>query len=183
MGQLETLKALSALQLAYPKDFSEQQLDFYVNMLNDIPPDILFAAVRKLINTSSFLPTIAELRAEANTVAKMAAGKETMNADEAWGKVQKAIASVGMYEVPDFDDEILAETVKNLGWKEICQTPIEDTAILRAQFRKAFEQASTRRAEKRETMTAIRQSGVHTAIGNTFAGLLPNVNDTHGKRG
>ena len=154
MSKLDTLKALSFLQLAYNRSLSEQQLEFYVEMLKDVHPGILAVAVRKLINTSKFLPTIAEIREAANAVDDIANGCVGLDADQAWGIVQKAIKSVGQYAKPVFEDEVLAETVDHLGWKDICQTPVDDTAILRAQFRKAFETNRERRKERKAFQTA-----------------------------
>lgn len=136
-----TLKAIGLLQLAYKKEFDEQQLDFYVSMLADIPPAALAAGVTYCIQHSKFLPSIAEIREAAQTGINLASGTHAMTENEAWGLVQKAIRSVGMYEKPKFDSPILQQVVDRLGWKDICQTPTEDTGILRAQFRRAYEES------------------------------------------
>lgn len=154
MDKLRTLKAISPLQLAYKRELGEAQMDFYVEMLQDIQPEMVAIAVRKLINSSKFLPTIAEIREAANAVVSMAYERTSLDADQAWGIVQKAIKSVGQYERPSFDDAVLAETVDNLGWKEICQTPVDDTAILRAQFRRAFEANQNREKERKSFQAA-----------------------------
>lgn len=177
MAEIKTLQALAFLQLAYTRDLSEEQLDFYVEMLRDIDPAILETAVRKLIQTSKFLPTIAEIRSAAATLEGLACGTaEQLDADEAWGQVQRAIHSVGYYARPEFDSEALMETVDSLGWQEICQTPVEDTPILRAQFRRAYEQNLARRAEKKEFRRAIIQGGNQKKIAGAVRMLKEKMN-------
>lgn len=176
MAEIKTLQALAFLQLAYTRDLSEEQLDFYVEMLRDIDPAILETAVRKLIQTSKFLPTIAEIRSAAATLEGLACGTAELDADEAWGQVQRAIHSVGYYARPEFDSEALMETVDSLGWQEICQTPVEDTPILRAQFRRAYEQNLARRAEKKEFRRAIIQGGNQKKIAGAVRMLTEKMN-------
>lgn len=176
MAEIKTLRALAFLQLAYTRDLSEDQLDFYVEMLCDIDPAILETAVRKLIHTSKFLPTIAEIRSAAAALEGLACGTAELDADEAWGQVQRAIHSVGYYSRPQFDSEVLMETVDSMGWQEICQTPVEDTQILRAQFRRAYEQALARRMEKKDFRRAIIQGGNQKKIAGAVRMLKEKMN-------
>lgn len=152
MDKIATLKALAILQLAYPTDMSRERLDMYVNMLMDLPPNLLASAVTYCINHCRFLPSVAELRDTAARATALANGDtDEDSAATAWGRVQKAIASVGYTGRPDFsDDPILADVVDHLGWKEICMTPVDDTAILRAQFRKAYEAGCRKRKDVRD---------------------------------
>ena len=50
--------------------FREAQMQTYGAMLNDIPPEIQFQAVKNVIKTAKFLPTIAEIREEAIRIAR-----------------------------------------------------------------------------------------------------------------
>lgn len=182
MDKIATLKALAILQLAYPTDMSRERLDMYVNMLMDLPPNLLASAVTYCINHCRFLPSVAELRDTAARATALANGDtDEDSAATAWGRVQKAIASVGYTGRPDFsDDPILADVVDHLGWKQICLTPVDDTAILRAQFRKAYEAG----CRKRRDVKDFRQSGIHISprftqavMGKTEA--LPEGGDVH----
>lgn len=137
--EISTLRAIGLLQLAYKNDLPEERLRFYVEMLKDIPPAALSAGVKYCINHCNFLPTIAEIRKASEKVTTLAMGTKPIDSATAWGKVQKAIAAVGYTGVPDFDDPVTQRVVDRFGWKEICQTPTDDTSILRAQFRKAYE--------------------------------------------
>lgn len=151
-NQEQTLRSIGLLQLAYQNDLPEERLAFYVEMLKDIPPAALRAGVMYCINHCKFLPSIAEIRDATDRATAMASGASDENsAAEAWGRVQRAIASVGYTGRPDFsDDPILANVVNHLGWKEICQTPVDDTSILRSQFRKAYESECRKRKDIRD---------------------------------
>jgi len=129
---------------------TEQRMELYVEMLSDINASLLSNVVLKLLMTARKLPTIAEIREKAEQAMELINGSEKLGADEAWGVVQKKIMSVGQYSKPHFDDAVLSETVDNLGWIEICQTPIEQSATLRAQFRKAYEQCLERSKTRKQ---------------------------------
>ena len=163
MDKAQTLKALALLQIAYPQDMSKDRLKLYVEMLKDIPPELLAVAVTYCINKCTFLPSIAELRKAAEKGSSTAQNKYD-TAASAWGRVQKAIASVGYTGRPDFsDDPVLAQVVKQFGWLEICKTPADDTAILRAQFRKAYEQTQERMKDRDKFQQAGQIAGVNLA--------------------
>lgn len=148
--EVSTLRAIGLLQLAYKNDLPEERLRFYVEMLKDIPTPALSAGVKYCINHCTFLPTIAEIRAASEKVATLAMGTKPIDSATAWGKVQKAIAAVGYTGVPAFDDPVTQRVVERFGWKEICQTPTDDTAILRAQFRKTYESEAAHVSEVKE---------------------------------
>ena len=177
MDKIATLKALAILQLAYPTDMSRERLDMYVNMLMDLPPNLLASAVTYCINHCRFLPSVAEPRATA-----LANGDtDEDSAATAWGRVQKAIAFAGYTGRPDFsDDPILADVVDHLGWKQICLTPVDDTAILRAQFRKSYEAGCRKRRDVHDFSQVgicISPQFTQAVTGKTEA--LPEGGDVH----
>ncbi len=54
--------ALELLAAGWPQQFTREQVTVYAEMLADVPPDELVAAVRHLIATSDFRPSVAEVR-------------------------------------------------------------------------------------------------------------------------
>lgn len=140
MAKSDTLKALSGLQLAYGRSLDKEQMLFYVSMLADIEPDLLEKAVKKIIMTSKLLPSIAEIREMATGLKKSVTGTRDPESGLAWGEVQKQIRATGYCGKPKFSSLLIMEAVNRLGWKDICSTPIEDTGILRAQFRRVYEE-------------------------------------------
>lgn len=159
MDKVSTTKAIAPLQLAFKGALEKDRLQFYVMMLSDIPPQILEVAVKKLIMTNKFLPSIAEIRETAYGIKGTISGTATPDESEAWGEVIKAIRSVGYYGKPKFSHEAITAAVNNIGWQDICMTTNDGMNTLRAQFRRAYQLASQRQKDNRD---------------NTVLGISPN---------
>lgn len=150
MDKVSTTKAIAPLQLAFKGALEKDRLQFYVMMLSDIPPQILETAVKKLIMTNKFLPSIAEIRETAYGIKDTISGTAAPDESEAWGEVVKAIRSVGYYRKPKFSHEAITTAVNNIGWQDICMTTIEGMNTLRAQFRRAYQLAAQRQKDNRD---------------------------------
>lgn len=150
MDKVSTTKAIAPLQLAFKGALEKDRLQFYVMMLSDIPPQILEVAVKKLIMTNKFLPSIAEIRETAYGIKGTISGTAAPDESEAWGEVVKAIQSVGYYGKPKFSHEAITAAVNNIGWQDICTTPNEGTNTLRSQFRRAYQLAAQRQKDNRD---------------------------------
>ena len=150
MDKVSTTKAIAPLQLAFKGALEKDRLQFYVMMLSDIPPQILEVAVKKLIMTNKFLPSIAEIRETAYGIKGTVSGTAAPDESEAWGEVVKAIQSVGYYGKPTFSHEAITAAVNNIGWQDICTTPNEGTNTLRSQFRRAYQLAAQRQKDNRD---------------------------------
>ena len=150
MNKQEILKAVAPLQLAFKGNLDDARMRLYVEMLSDIPPQILEAAVKKLIMTNKFLPSIAEIRETAYGIKDTISNTAAPDESEAWGEVIKAIWSVGYYGKPTFSHEAITTAVNNIGWQDICTTPNEGTNTLRSQFRRAYQLAAQRQKDNRD---------------------------------
>lgn len=150
MNKQEILKAVAPLQLAFKGNLDDARMRLYVEMLSDIPPQILEAAVKKLIMTNKFLPSIAEIRETAYGIKGTISGTAAPDESEAWGEVMKAIRSVGYYGKPKFSHEAITTAVNNIGWQDICMTTIEGMNTLRSQFRRAYQLAAQRQKDNRD---------------------------------
>lgn len=150
MNKQEILKAVAPLQLAFKGNLDDARMRLYVEMLSDIPPQILEAAVKKLIITNKFLPSIAEIRETAYGIKGTISGTAAPDESEAWGEVVKAIQSVGYYRKPKFSHEAITTAVNNIGWQDICMTTNDGMNTLRAQFRRAYQLAAQRQKDNRD---------------------------------
>ena len=150
MNKQEILKAVAPLQLAFKGNLDDARMRLYVEMLSDIPPQILEAAVKKLIMTNKFLPSIAEIRETAYGIKGTISGTAAPDESEAWGEVIKAIRSVGYYGKPTFSHEAITTAVNNIGWQDICMTTNEGINTLRSQFRRAYQLAAQRQKDNRD---------------------------------
>lgn len=150
MNKQEILKAVAPLQLAFKGNLDDARMRLYVEMLSDIPPQILEAAVKKLIMTNKFLPSIAEIRETAYGIKGTISGTAAPDESEAWGEVIKAVRSVGYYGKPKFSHEAITVTVNNIGWQDICMTTNEGMNTLRSQFKRAYQLAAQRQKDNRD---------------------------------
>lgn len=150
MNKQEILKAVAPLQLAFKGNLDDARMRLYVEMLSDIPPQILEAAVKKLIMTNKFLPSIAEIRETAYGIKGTISGTAAPDESEAWGEVVKAIQSVGYYGKPKFSHAAITAAVNNIGWQDICMTTYDGMNTLRAQFRRAYQLAAQRQKDNRD---------------------------------
>jgi hypothetical protein len=105
-------------------------------MLEDIPYDVAENAVMEHMCTSTFPPSIAEIR---RLCAQRCAPK-IPGFDEAWGTVQRAKQKYGWLHPEEAFatmDDLTLQVVKNLGWSNLCRS--ENPAADRANFREAYE--------------------------------------------
>lgn len=145
MTEIEAQKIVTMLVTAYPTTLakldSEQRSDtrrVYREMIIDIEPQVAAQAVRGLLATSKFLPSIAELR-EACMIIKY--GRRRPGGD-AWGDVIKALKRYGYTRTPgrdfQFEDPLVARAVSAFGWSELCGS---DNAVAdRARFIELYDQ-------------------------------------------
>lgn len=133
--------------------------------LSDIPYDIAEKAIIKVLSTSHFFPTIADIR---EAVAQMTQPR-TLDAMEAWGLIGQAIRQFGYYRQKEAMESLpddVAEMVKRFTWRELCLS--ENIETLRAQFRMAWETQSKRKNELKALPSEIRSLLEDTAKGMKF---------------
>jgi hypothetical protein len=121
--------------------------------LSDIPYDVAEKALIKVLSTSKFFPTVADIRESIADITQ----PRTLDAMEAWGLIGQAIRKFGYYrqkEAMEFLPDDVAEMVKQFTWWELCMS--EEPEILRAQFRKAWEIRSKRKNEMKALPINIR---------------------------
>ena len=109
------LKSITMMFTAYGQGGDAERIAMYVEMLADIPDDVLDKVCKKAVYESKYLPSIAELVQSANNFIGEVAGQTILPWDEAWKEIEKA--------------------VKAFGWQELCEVTIKELPIVRAQLR------------------------------------------------
>lgn len=139
MKKSEVTELVAILSATFTRPpMAEKTCQVYENMLADLERQAAHRAVSRLINTSKWLPTIAEIRAAA---VELEHGARRAGA-EAWGDVNEAIRKFGRYGVPEFSDPLVAECVRSFGWLSLCDST-NDTAD-RARFIELYESLAER---------------------------------------
>lgn len=141
MTRAEITELLAIIAAAWPGGhFAGRTVDVYRNMLADLDYPAAQAAVSRLITTSRFLPTVAEIRSAAVDVTQ---GPRRLGG-EAWGDVVAEIRRVGYVGEPRFDDPCVTECVKALGWRHLCIGEAPEASD-RARFSELYDRLQERR--------------------------------------
>lgn len=113
MNRKEILKMLNILQVSYPnfyKGFSKQELeeavDLYEEMFKDDDSKLVLIALKEVINTSEYPPTIATIKNKMFNLTH----KDNISNDKLWDALVKAISRSNYYAEEEFDK--LPELVK-----------------------------------------------------------------------
>jgi len=114
----QAAKLVGALLSVYPQaQFGQASAGMYERLLADLDFDVATRAVDRLVKSSKWLPTVAEIRAAATDVQH---GPRRLGV-EAWGDVAAAVRSVGAYRpAPRFPDPLVTECVRLMGWRNLC---------------------------------------------------------------
>lgn len=174
---------VSALQTYYPRFNllpNGEAIELWYTELNDIPFEVLSAALRKWVNTERWPPSIAELRA---LCADITQGKAP-DWGEAWREMVRAVGRYGYMresEAMASLSPLTRKAVSFIGWQDICMC--DSPEILRAQFRQVYESVTRREVEDRQLPPALKDE--IALIGTSVHASLPQIlpakkNQIHG---
>ena len=144
MTKEEFLEGITLLGLAYDKEFTKQQIEVWYSMLGGYTKEQLRDAIKELIKTETYLPTIAHIT---NQIAK----KETNhipNAEDEWEEVLRMIRRYGTYRQQEALDNLKPYTayiVSHIGYQIICMST--DNTWNRKEFIAEYNQLKEREKE------------------------------------
>lgn len=121
--------------------------------LSDIPYEVAEKALIKVLATSRFFPTVAEIREAATELTQ----PRMMDWSEAWGLIGQAIRRHGFYGEAEAMAELpedVARMAKRFGWRDLCLN--ENVDVMRAHFKQAWEIEQKRKQEVIALPTEIR---------------------------
>ena len=162
MTREETISVLTILKSAYPKFYqgmsrndAEAVINLWSVMFADTFIDDVKLALYKIISTSQFPPSVAELRQA------IVSTKEGYVADvgDVWNEITRAVRNFGYArekEALESISPIAQKAVKYMGgWQTLCQS--ETVMVDRAHFIKIYSQIEKRESEERLIPLAIRE--------------------------
>ena len=125
----------------------------YVDGLLDLDYERTRMALVRVVRTSRFLPTVAEIRESAMDVEH----GTRKTGGQAWGECIALIEKYGSHRWPgiDFpiDDALIAQTIRAFGWLNLCKTEGDAAkAADRARWIELYENLS--KGERKETQIA-----------------------------
>lgn len=158
----QIVKILSTLQLAYSTDLSIERLEMYVEMLADINPVTLEQAIKNIVKTRKFLPTIAEIREECSALsAYVNMYDEVETAQTAWEKVIKVAGTYGYDNGKEHLEEITLTAARAI-WSSFNPRMGHEynEASCRAQFIKCYEQLIDREKHRQRMANSIKDNHI-----------------------
>lgn len=139
MRRSEAAKLVAMLSAAYrDAAISDATSELYETMLADLEFAVTQQAVARLICTSKWLPTVAEIRA---TAADIQLGP-VRSGGEAWGDVLAEIRRTGYIGVPRFNDPLVARCSDIMTWRGLCLG--DNEAADRARFIELYDNLAAR---------------------------------------
>lgn len=144
MNTMEFSTIASAIQAAYPNHTvmpDRQSKEVWYTMLNDLEYKVCLTAIKQIISTSKFPPSIADIREKCTTLTCI----QVKDWGDAWQDVLDAIRFSGMYQENEAIarlDDMTAKCVKRLGYQNLCTS--ENIVADRANFRMIYEQEAKR---------------------------------------
>lgn len=127
--------ALEYLAAGLRGDISADRIDFYFEMLRDLPLQDVIAALAVAGRTCEFFPAPATIRALASE--DMAPADA---AERAWERFRYALAHVSVYDTVDFADPVLHAVIRSLfgGWPQTIEIQSNRLSFVRIDFLKAY---------------------------------------------
>ena len=150
MNEREFATIASAIKAAWPNANimpDKQSKNVWYTMLADLDYTICTNAIKQLMSTNIFPPSIAEIRQKCIAVCEI----PEKDWGDAWKSVQKAIGAWGYMredEAMETFDDRTRSVVRRLGWRNICHS--ENIAADRANFRMIYE--AELKAEKEQKL-------------------------------
>jgi hypothetical protein len=121
----------------------------YRDLLDDLSYEQCNAALRVLLQTRTWLPSVADIRSTALEITRgpVRAG------GEAWGSVLRAISAEGVYRQPGVDfvfaDPVTAQCVAAFGWQNLCSS--ENPTADRARFVELYDKLATQHRREQQS--------------------------------
>lgn len=117
------------------------------------------AAMTKLLQTSVFFPTVAEIFKEADKMEAFAAAKHTGNAiptaAEAWEEVQGLVKEFYVYRKWEFSCQQVEKAARRFGIYELCTLESDAVNTARAQFMRIYDSIVSQGQENRQNQRAL----------------------------
>ena len=133
MNKEKFLKIITYMGIAYNKEFTKEQIEVWYSFLKDYSEEELNNAVKVLVNTEKYLPTIAHIKEQ---IAKSKL-RNMPSAEDEWEEVIKAIHRFGSYREEQALESLNPYTAKVLsyiGYYRVCTSNQEEQTWNKKEF-------------------------------------------------
>ena len=152
-GAILTLAVLTA---AYNKELPRETLEIYVNLLQHHRRDDLMVAGQRLIATSRWFPTVAEI---IETVCQVSDPSPAPTVEAAWAEVLEAARNRGRDDRPSWSHPAVGVALDNVGgYRHLCDQPDAYLNVTRREYHKQYD-AFIQRAWQEQALTPALSEG------------------------
>lgn len=131
-------KSMTFMFTCFGQGNEAERIVAYVEMLKDIPADVLDKVCKKSVYEFKYLPSIAELLSATRNLQGEMMGIGTLPWAEAWQEIEREMKETFVYGRPKFSRKEIKDTVDAFGWNELCNVLQKDLPIVRAQLRDMY---------------------------------------------
>jgi len=141
-------RGLEILNVSFPNlNLTEKKIEIWSELLCDLTDKEFICGIKRFCLSHKEIYPNTNIIAHIRTYALEDANQKTSG--EAWSEVLQAVAHVGSYGSPEFEDEDTTKAVECVGWKNICMS--ERIGVERAHFMKSFDEIVNRRTRNKIT--------------------------------
>ena len=157
--QKEIIKILCGFRQAFPNTKADSDtMLIYSYALMDMEVGLIYAAMMKILHTSTFFPSVAEIRSTAEKLLNFNRKNTLPTAGEAWEEVQKQVRKVGPYSSQpwEFSCPAVEKAARQFGLMELCRLQENEVNTARAQFMRIYDRQQEKMKELREMKTVMQ---------------------------
>lgn len=171
--QASIVKVLVPYAVAWPQSkINDATYVIYARALSCLSLTQIDAAMLKLMRTSKFFPTIAEIFEQVENIQHFARGTDAPTADEAWGEAMRLAHDKSVYGKWEYSCEAVKIAVKRFGKNELCCLETDNVNTARAQFMRIYESVIKQHKDKK-----INKSVLKALPKQTVKALVYNLAD------
>lgn len=149
--EAEILKVLKPYAAAFPNvKMQAEAWPIYASVLSTLTPDEVNAAMRKLLHTVKFFPTVAEIFEAAQSIRQTVEGSGLPDAGEAWEEVIRQGRMNGLDRPWTYSCPEVKKALERFGKSELMHVEESQTNTARAQFMRIYTEIIKRSKEDRE---------------------------------
>lgn len=149
--EAEIVRLLRQYMTAFPSNsLADGAWAIYARALSSLTIEEINAAMLKLLRTSKFFPSVAEIFAAAKSVRSFANGTNAPTAAEAWEEVQRLAKQIHLSGTWEYSCPEVKRAAECFGRYELCTIEENAVSIARAQFTKIYNEIVSRRKEDAE---------------------------------
>ena len=166
--QMEIVATLTPYLMALPQSkINEGSLVIYAKALSSLSIAEIDAAMMKLMKTSKWFPTIAEIFEASENIETFITGKSKPTADMAWAEAMKLAHDKWIYGKREYSCKEVELAVNYFGKMELCQIETDNINTARAQFMRIYESVLKRQRDIKtngEVLNQLPQKQVNVLI-------------------